>query len=62
MEQMEPSLELIFNTKKNAERHNATKPLVEVRNYVNQMNDYRAAWRGSDDQIAKSQRVPLTPL
>ncbi|KAG0604870.1 hypothetical protein M758_9G015200 [Ceratodon purpureus] len=62
MEQMEPSLELIFNTKKKAERHNATKPLVEVRNYVNPMNDYRVAWRGSDDQIAKSQQVPLTPL
>jgi hypothetical protein len=60
MEQTEPSLELIFNTKKKADKHNATKPLVEVCNYVNQMNDYRVDMRGSDDQIAKSQRVPLT--
>lgn len=62
MEQMEPSLELIFNAKKAADRHNATQRRGEQRNYVNHMNDYRVARRGSDEQLAKSQQVPLTPL
>lgn len=60
MEETEPSVELIFNEKKKAERHNATKPLVELRNFVNHMNDYMVPHRGSEEAIARSQQVPLT--
>lgn len=60
MEEKEPSVELIFNTKKKPERHNATHPTVELRNFVNNMNDYVVAWRGSEEAIAKSQQVALT--
>jgi len=62
MEEPEPSVELIFNTKKKAETHNASKPAVEVRNFVNNMNDYKVPRRGTEEAIAKSQQVPLTRL
>jgi len=60
MEETEPSVELIINSKKKLERLNATKPAVVVRNFVNNMNDYRVAGRGSDEAVAQSQQVPLT--
>lgn len=55
---MQNPVELIFA--KPAEKHNATKPKVEVRNFPNNMNNYKVSFRGTDEQVAKSQRVPLS--
>uniref|UniRef100_A0A7I4FK28 Uncharacterized protein n=1 Tax=Physcomitrium patens TaxID=3218 RepID=A0A7I4FK28_PHYPA len=60
MSKNEEPLELIFNKKKKTDRHNSTTPSIEIRNFPNNMNDYKVAWRGSDEEIDKSQRVPLT--
>jgi hypothetical protein len=57
---MQNPVELIFA--KPAEKHNANKPKVEVRNFPNNMNNYKVSFRGTDEQVAKSQRVPLSPL
>lgn len=54
------AMEYLFVKKESkADKHNATNPAIEIRSYPNSMNDYKVSFRGSDEEVAKSQRVPL---
>lgn len=49
----EEFLEFIFNKKKKIDRYNFIIFLIEIWNFLNNMNDYKVVWWGFDEEIDK---------